>query len=107
VEEAFGQVLHEAQALGHAHLLLLAQLPSGGVVELGWLSVLLGGVTFTFRALGRHFYPKRLTIYLKSTFVEGDSNILLWYIKIRIEQVSSIHNCKANGTSFIIARLPA
>jgi len=60
--------------------------------------------TFTFRAFGRHFYPKRLT---KSTFVERDSNISLWYIKIRIEQVSSIHNCKANRMSFIIARLPA
>jgi len=60
--------------------------------------------TFTFRAFGRRFYPKRFTI---STFVDGDSNILLWYIKIRIEQVSSIHNCKVNGTRFIIARLPA
>jgi len=29
-------------------------------------------------AFGRHFYPKRLT---KSTFVEGESNISLWYIK--------------------------
>jgi len=43
--------------------------------------------TFTFRAFGR------LT---KSTFVERDTTISLWYIKIRIEQVSSIHNCKAN-----------
>jgi len=33
-----------------------------------------------------------------------DSNISLWYIKIRIEQVSSIHNYEANRTSFIIAR---
>jgi len=49
--------------------------------------------TFTFRAFGRLFYPKRLT---ESTFVEGDGNISLWYIKIRIEQVSSIPNCKAN-----------
>jgi len=53
---------------------------------------------------GRHFYPKRLT---ESTFVEVDSNISLWYIKIRIEQVSSVHSCKANRTSFIIAWLPA
>jgi len=30
-----------------------------------------------------------------------------WYIKMKIEQVSSIHDCKVNGTSFIIARLPA
>jgi len=60
--------------------------------------------TFTFRAFGRRFYPKRLT---KSTFVEGDSNISLWYIKRRIEQFSSIHSCEANRTSFIIARLPA
>jgi len=37
--------------------------------------------TFTFRAFGRHFYPKQLT---KSTFVERDSNISLWCIKIRI-----------------------
>jgi len=43
----------------------------------------------------------------KSTFVDGDSNISLRYIKIRIEQVSSIHSCKVNSTSFIIARLPA
>jgi len=60
--------------------------------------------TFTFRAFGRCFYPKRLT---KSTCVEGDSNISLWYINIRREQVSSIHSCKVNRTSFIIARLPA
>jgi len=59
---------------------------------------------FTFRAFGRRFYPKRLT---KSTFVEGDSDISLWYIKIRIEQVSSIHSCEANRTSFIIVRLSA
>jgi len=51
--------------------------------------------TFTFRVFGRRFYPKRLT---KSPFVERDSNISLWYIKIRIEQVSSIHNCKVNRT---------
>jgi len=57
--------------------------------------------TFTFSRL---FYSKRLT---KSTFAERDSNISLWYIKIRIEQVSSVHNCKINRTSFIIARLPA
>jgi len=55
--------------------------------------------TFTFGAFGRCFYPKRLT---KSTFVERDSNMLLWYMKI-IEQVSSIHSCKANRMSFIIA----
>jgi len=36
--------------------------------------------TFTFRAFGRRFYPKRLA---KSTSVEGDSNISLWYIKIK------------------------
>jgi len=48
--------------------------------------------TFTFKAFGRCFYPKRLT---KNTFVERDSNISLWYIKIRIEQVSA----------FIVARL--
>jgi len=59
---------------------------------------------FTFRAFGRRFYPKRLT---KSTFVEGDSNISLWCIKIRIEQVSSIHSYEVNRTSFIIARLSA
>ena len=40
------------------------------------------------------------TLYI---FVEGDSNISLWCIKIRIEQVSSIHNCEANRMSFIIA----
>jgi len=61
--------------------------------------------TFTFRAFGRRFYPKRLT---KSTFVRYiDSTISLWYIKIRIEQVSSIHSNEVNRTSFIIARLPA
>jgi len=43
----------------------------------------------TFRAFGRRFYPKQLT---KSTFVERDSNISLWYIKIRIEQVSIEYN---------------
>jgi len=51
-----------------------------------------------------HFDPKRLA---KRTFVEGGSNISLWYITIRIELVSSIHRYKANRTSFIIARLPA
>jgi len=30
----------------------------------------------------------------QSTSGEGDCNIPLWYIKIRIEQVSSIHSCK-------------
>jgi len=49
--------------------------------------------TFTFGAFGRRFYPKRL---IKSTFVERDSNISLWYIKIRIEQVSGIHSYEAN-----------
>jgi len=39
----------------------------------------------------------------KSTSVERDDNISLWNIKRRIEQVSSIHNCKVNRTSFIIA----
>jgi len=34
-----------------------------------------------------------------------ETGIYHWYIKIRIEQVSSIHNCKVNRTSFIIARL--
>jgi len=53
---------------------------------------------FTFRAFRIRFYPERLT---KSTVVEGDSNILLWYIKIRIEQVSSIHSFEPNKTSFI------
>jgi len=43
----------------------------------------------------------------KSTFVERDGNILLWYINIRIQQVSSIHSSKVNRTSFIIGRLPA
>jgi len=47
--------------------------------------------TFTFRACGRCFYPRLITI---STFVERDSN--LSYIKIRIELVSSIHNFKDN-----------
>jgi len=32
--------------------------------------------------------------------------ISLWFIKIKIEQISSIHNCEVNK-SFIIARLPA
>jgi len=50
--------------------------------------------TFAFMEFGRRFYPKRLT----KRYVEGDSNISLWYIKIRIEQVSSIHSCKANRT---------
>jgi len=36
-----------------------------------------------------------------------DRNISLWYIKIRIEQVSSIHSYKVNRRSFIIAKLPA
>jgi len=40
---------------------------------------------------------------LKSTFVEGD-NISLWYIK---SIFSSIHSCKVNRTSIIIAREPA
>jgi len=61
-------------------------------------------ITFTFRAFGRRFYPKQHT---KSTFVERESYISLWYIKIRIEQVSSIHNRKVNRMSFIIAMLPA
>jgi len=30
----------------------------------------------------------------------------LWCIKIRIEQVSSVHSREANRMSFIIARLP-
>jgi len=47
-------------------------------------TVLLTTFTFTFRALARCFYPKRL---IKSIFVERDRNISLWYIKIRIEQV--------------------
>jgi len=68
------------------------------IVELTKVSV-----TFTF-TFGGCFYPNRLT---ESTFVERDSNISLWYIKIRIEQVSSIHSGEANRTSFIIARLPA
>jgi len=55
--------------------------------------------TFTFREFGRRFYPKRLT---KSTFVEGDSNISLWYIKIRTEQFSGILSYEANRTSCII-----
>jgi len=58
-------------------------------------------ITFTLRVFIRCFYPKRLT---KSTCVEGDSNISLWYIKIRIEQVYSIHSYEVNRTSFIIAR---
>jgi len=45
------------------------------------------------------FYPKRLR---KSRFVERDRNTLLWYMKIRTEQVSSNHNCKVNRMSFII-----
>jgi len=62
------------------------------------------GITFAFTLwpFGGRFYPKRLK---KSTFVEGETAI--YHIKIRIEQVSSIHSCKANRTSFIIARLPA
>jgi len=54
--------------------------------------------TFTFRAFGRRFYPKRLT---KSTFVEGIYNISLWYLKIRIELFSSIPIYETNRTSFI------
>jgi len=68
------------------------------------LVVVVVHLQFTFRAFGRCFYPKRLT---KSTFVEGDCDISLCSIKIRIEQVSSIHNCKINRKSFIIAKLPA
>ena len=39
-----------------------------------------------------------LTLLSKATYdyrtvVERDGNILLWCMKIRIEQVSSIHNC--------------
>jgi len=57
---------------------------------------------FTFRAFGRHFYPKGLT------FVEGDSDIWLWYINIeRIELFSSVHSYEVNRTSFITAGLPA
>jgi len=52
---------------------------------------------------GRHFYPKRLT---KSTFVEGNSYISLWYIKIGIEMFSSIHIYETNRTSFVITKLP-
>jgi len=59
--------------------------------------------TFTFRPFGRRFYPKRLT---KSACVEGDSNVSLWYIKIRIELVLSVHSCEANRTSFIIVAFP-
>jgi len=40
-------------------------------------------------------YKRKLVLYFY---------ISLWYIKIRIEQVSSIHSCKADRTSFIIAR---
>jgi len=57
--------------------------------------------TFTFRAFGRRFYPKRL---ITSTFIEGDgSTISLWYIKIRMELVSSVHSCEVKGTRFTIA----
>jgi len=44
---------------------------------------------------------------LQRVHLSTDSNISLWYIKIRTEQVSSLRNCKVNRTSFIIARLPA
>jgi len=53
---------------------------------------------------GRRLYSKRLT---RSTLVEGDSNIWLWYIKIRIELFSRIHSYEASRQSFIIAKLPA
>jgi len=43
----------------------------------------------------------------KEYIVEGDSNICLWYIKIRIELFSGIHSYKANRMSFIIAELLA
>jgi len=49
-------------------------------------------------------FIQRLT---KSTFVEGDSNISLWYPKIRIELFSSIPIYVKNRTIFIIAKLPA
>jgi len=59
-----------------------------------WSCIISKQGTFKLRAFGRRrFYPMRLT---KSTFVEGDSNISLWYIKIGIEQDSSIHNCRVN-----------
>jgi len=60
--------------------------------------------TFTLRAFGRRLYPKRLT---KSTFVERETAIYHCGLKIRIEQVSSIHSYKVNRTSFIIAGLSA
>lgn len=44
---------------------------------------------FSFRAFGPCFYPKRLPI---NTFIVRDSNVLLWYIKIRIQHVSRIQN---------------
>jgi len=50
---------------------------------------------------------KLLLCESKATSVEGDSDISLWYIKIGIEHVSSIHNCKVNRKSFITAKLPA
>jgi len=58
----------------------------------------------TFRAFGIHFHPKRLT---KSIFVERESKISLWYIKIGIELFSSIHIYETNRTIFVIAKLPA
>jgi len=50
------------------------------------------------------------TLLSKATYKEyicwkRDSNISLWYIKIRVEQVSSIYRCEVNRTSFIIASL--
>jgi len=62
-------------------------------------------IPIRFRAFGRRFYP--ISVYTKSTFVEGDSYIPLWCIKIRIELFASIHSYEANIKSFIIAKLPA
>jgi len=56
--------------------------------------------TFTFRGIWQTLLSKA-----KSTFVEGDSNISLWYIKIRLELLLSIHSYEANRTSFIIVKL--
>jgi len=88
LKAAVSRLAHRAEPKGHVVLILDK----------------VGSFTFTFRAFGTLFYSKRLT---KSKFVERGDNISLWYIKIRIEQDSSIHSYKANGTSFIITRLPA
>jgi len=58
--------------------------------------------TFTFRAFWQT--PSYKATYKEYICWKRDSKISPWYIKIRIEPLSSIHSCEVNRTSFIIAR---